>query len=220
MQEFDLIIVGAGSGNMIPGSEFDHWRVAVVEQDKFGGTCLNRGCIPSKMLIHAAEVADTVHMAERFGVKATVTGIDWHRVMARVWERIDPIATDGEQYRKSQSNITVYKGQASFVGDKTLEVNGDRLRAPNIILAAGSRPNIPSVPGLDTVTYHTSDTIMRLPEQPKRLIVIGGGYIAAELGHFFGALGTHVTIVNRGDALIRREDDDVWQRFTDIYSRR
>jgi mycothione reductase len=220
MQEFDLIIIGAGSGNMIPGPDHDTWKIAIIEQDKFGGTCLNRGCIPSKMLIHAAEVADTVNTAGTFGVNARMTGINWHRVTGRVWERIDPIAVSGERYRSSLPNTTVYKGVARFVGEKVVEVNGERLHAPKIILAAGSRPRIPDIPGLDAVTYHTSDTIMRLPEQPDHLTIIGGGYIGAELGHFFGALGTHVTIIDRGDTLIKPEDDDIRQRFTAIYARK
>ncbi len=219
-QQFDLIIVGAGSGNMIPGADHEGWQIAIVEQDKFGGTCLNRGCLPSKMLIHAAEVAETIHTAETFGITAEVTHINWDRIIGRVWERIDPIAEAGEQWRRSQPNTTVYKGEARFVDEKMLEVNGQRISAPKIVLAAGSRPRIPDIPGLAQVAYHTSDTIMRLAKQPKRMAILGGGYIGAELGHFFGALGTELTIINRGERLLQREDDEISQRFTDIYARR
>jgi mycothione reductase len=220
VQQFDLIIVGAGSGNMVPGPDHEGWKIAIVEKDKFGGTCLNRGCIPSKMLIYAAEVAQTIHTARTFGIHATVERLDWDRIIGRVWQRIDPIAKAGEQWRSSQPNTTVYKGETRFVGEKTLEVNGQRISAPKIILAAGSRPRIPDIPGLEQVDYHTSDTIMRLPRQPKSLAILGGGYIGAELGHFFGALGTEVTFINRGDRLLQREDNEVSQRFTDIYRRR
>ena len=220
VQQFDLIIVGAGSGNMVPGPDHEGWKIAIVEKDKFGGTCLNRGCIPSKMLIHAANVAETIHTARTFGIHATVERLDWDRIIGRVWQRIDPIAEEGEQWRSSQPNTTVYKGETRFVGEKTLEVNGQRLYAPKIILAAGSRPRIPDIPGLEQVDYHTSDTIMRLPKQPKSLAILGGGYIGAELGHFFGALGTEVTFINRGDRLLQREDNEISQRLTDIYRRR
>ena len=220
VQQFDLIIVGAGSGNMVPGPDHEGWKIAIVEKDKFGGTCLNRGCIPSKMLIHAANVAETIHTARTFGIHATVECLDWDRIIGRVWQRIDPIAEAGEQWRSSQPNTTVYKGETRFVGEKTLEVNGQRLYAPKIILAAGSRPRIPDISGLEQVDYHTSDTIMRLPRQPKSLAILGGGYIGAELGHFFGALGTEVTFINRGDRLLQREDNEISQRFTDIYRRR
>ena len=219
-QQFDLIIIGAGSGNTIPGPDHVGWRIAIIEKDRFGGTCLNRGCIPSKMLIHAADVAETIHTAAPFGLTARLEHLDWDRLIGRVWQRIDPVADEGEAWRQTQPTTTVFKGEARFVGDKTLEVNGQRLTAPRIILAAGARPIIPAIPGLEQVRYHTSDTIMRLPRQPERLAVLGGGYIGAELGHFFGALGTAITILHRGDRLLAREDEEISQRFTDLYARR
>jgi mycothione reductase len=220
VQHFDLIIVGAGSGNTIPGPNHAGWNIAIIEKDTFGGTCLNRGCIPSKMLIHAADVAETIHTAAPLGITARVEGLDWDRITGRVWQRIDPLAAAGEQGRQSQPHTTVFKGAARFVGEKTLEVNGQRLTAPRVILAAGSRPAIPAIPGLEQVVYHTSDTIMRLPRQPPRMAILGGGYIGAELGHFFGALGTEITLIHRGDRLLPREDEEISQRFTDLYARR
>ena len=220
VQHFDLIIVGAGSGNTIPGPDHAGWNIAIIEKDTFGGTCLNRGCIPSKMLIHAADVAETIHTAAPLGITARVEGLDWDRITGRVWQRIDPLAAAGEQWRQSQPRTTVFKGAARFVGEKTLEVNGQRLTAPRVILAAGSRPAIPAIPGLEQVVYHTSDTIMRLPRQPPRMAILGGGYIGAELGHFFGALGTEITLIHRGDRLLPREDEEISQRFTDLYARR
>lgn len=220
VQQFDLIIVGAGSGNMIPGPEHADWKIAIIEKEKFGGTCLNRGCIPSKMFIHAADVAETIHTAAIFGIKAQVEQVDWERLSRRVWERIDPIADAGAQWRQSQPNVTVFTGEARFIEARTLEVDGQRLSAPKVVLAAGSRPAIPAIPGLEQVGYHTSDTIMHLPRQPRRLAILGGGYIGAELGHFFGALGTDITIINRGERLLQREDDEISQRFTECYARR
>jgi mycothione reductase len=220
VQHFDLIIIGSGSGNTIPGPEHVGWHIAIIERDKFGGTCLNRGCIPSKMLIHAADVAETIHTATTFGVTAHIERNDWDRLTGRVWHRIDPLAEAGEQWRQTQPHTTVFKGEARFIGEKTLEINGQHLTAPRLILAAGARPQIPAIPGLAQVVYHTSDTIMRLPRQPKSMVILGGGYIAAELGHFFGELGTEVTLINRGDRLLRREDEEISQRFTDLYTRR
>jgi len=220
VQQFDLMIVGAGSGNTIPGPDHAGWRIAIIEKDTFGGTCLNRGCIPSKMLIHAADVAETIHTAASFGITARIERLDWDRLTGRVWQRIDPLAAAGEQWRQTQPNTTVFKGEARFIGDKTLEVNGQRLTAPRVILAAGSRPAIPAIPGLGQVVYHTSDTVMRLPRQPPRMAILGGGYIGAELGHFFGALGTEITLIHRGDRLLPREDEEISQRFTDLYARR
>ena len=220
VQHFDLIIVGAGSGNTIPGPDHAGWTIAIIEKDTFGGTCLNRGCIPSKMLIHTADVAETIHTAAAFGITARIEGLDWDRIIGRVWQRIDPLAAAGEQWRQTQPRTTVFKGEARFVGEKTLEVNGQRLTAPRMILAAGSRPAIPAIPGLEQVVYYTSDTIMRLPRQPQRMAILGGGYIGAELGHLFGALGTAMTIIHRSDRLLPREDEEMSQRFTDLYARR
>jgi mycothione reductase len=220
VQQFDLMIVGAGSGNTIPGPDHAGWRIAIIEKDTFGGTCLNRGCIPSKMLIHTADVAETIHTAAPFGITARIERLDWDRLTGRVWQRIDPLAAAGEQWRQTQPNTTVFKGEARFIGDKTLEVNGQHLTAPRVILAAGSRPAIPAIPGLEQVVYHTSDTVMRLPRQPPRMVILGGGYIGAELGHFFDALGTEITLIHRGDRLLPREDEEISQRFTDLYARR
>ena len=220
LEKFDLIIVGAGSGNMIPMPEMDTWRLAIVEPDKFGGTCLNRGCIPSKMLLYAAEVAEMARHGARLGVHHALERVDWQRLVGRVWQKIDPIAEAGAQYRRSQPHVTVYDAPARFVAPRVLETGGHRLTADRIVLGAGSRPVVPDIPGLQSVPYHTSDTIMRLPAQPRSLLIVGGGYIGVEMAHFFGSLGTHVTLTDHGGALIKRQDDDVAQAFTRIYQQR
>ncbi len=220
VQQFDLIIVGAGSGNMIPAPEMESWRLAIVEPDKFGGTCLNRGCIPSKMLLYAAEVVEMARHGEKVGVYHQLERLDWQRIVGRVWQRIDPIAEAGAAYRKSQPHITVFEQPARFVDERVLESGGQRMTADRIVLGAGTRPVVPALPGLDEVPYHTSDTIMRLEAQPASMVILGGGYIGAEMAHFFGTLGTHVTLVDRGAALIKNEDEAIAQLFTDVYQRR
>ena len=124
IRKFDLIIVGTGSGNSIPGPEFDDWDIAIVEKGVFGGTCLNVGCIPSKMLVYAADVAETIRSAERYGIKAKLESVDWVAIRDRVFGRIDPIAAGGETYRMSEecSNITVYKGHGKFLNEKVVQV--------------------------------------------------------------------------------------------------
>jgi mycothione reductase len=217
---FDLVVVGTGSGNAIPAA-FDGWRIALVERDVFGGTCLNRGCIPSKMFVYAADVAAAAESASRLGVDLRVDGVDWPSIVKRVFGRIDPIAAGGSEYRHERCpNITVFDGHARFVAPRVLEVNGQRISAPHILLAAGSRPYVPPLPGLDTVAYHTSDTVMRLEELPERVVVLGGGYIAAELGHVFGSLGSDVTFVLRSPLMLRAEDGEVSVRATEVYSHR
>lgn len=220
MKDFDLVIVGTGSGNSIP-AELDDWNIALVERDVFGGTCLNRGCIPSKMFIYAADIAMHVRDSERYGVHSTLDGFDWPSVVDRVFGRIDPIAAGGERYRiEDCDNVTVFQGSGAFVDHKVLEVNGEQLRSDKFILGAGARPFVPDVPGLVEAGFHTSDTIMRVREVPERLVVIGGGYIATELGHVFEAFGSRVTMINRSGALLRSEDDDISRRYTELAGER
>lgn len=219
VEHYDAIIIGTGSGNMIP-PEIAEQRVALVERGVFGGTCLNRGCIPSKMLVYAADRALMARDNSKYGVTTEFHSVDWPAIVDRVFGRIDPIAEGGEQYRDKSDTITVVRGSGRFVDHKVLDVEGRRLTADTIVLAAGARPFIPPIPGLAAVDYHTSDTVMRVAELPRRLVILGGGYIAAELGHVFDAFGSHVTIVNRGDRLLRSEDDDISARFTELAAER
>jgi mycothione reductase len=216
---YDLVIVGAGSGNMLPAGEFADWRIAVVEADRFGGTCLNRGCIPSKMLVHTADVAQAVRHAGRFGIGARWRGADWPAIRGRVFGRIDPLHEQAVAHRRA-SGIDVFLGPARFTGPKVLSVGDDELHADRFVLAAGSRPVVPPLAGLAGVPYLTSDTVMRLGALPKSMLVLGGGYIAAEMSHIFGSLGTRVTIIARGEQLLARHDLDVRARFTQAYAER
>jgi mycothione reductase len=218
-KEYDLVIVGAGSGNMLPTDEMADWRIAIVESDRFGGTCLNRGCIPSKIFVHTADVATTIGDAGRFGVDAELAGIDWPAIRDRVFARIDPVHDRAVEYRR-RSGVDVYLGQARFVGPRTVDVDGTRLQGARIVLAVGSRPSVPPIPGIDAGFVHTSDTIMRLERLPESMLVIGGGFIAAEMSHVFGSLGTRITIVNRSSTLLGGLDHDLRDRFTRGYRER
>jgi mycothione reductase len=216
---YDLVIVGAGSGNTLPADQFAGWRIAVVEADRFGGTCLNRGCIPSKMLVHTADVAQEVRGAGRFGINAEWGGADWPAIRDRVFDRLDPLPGKAAGYRKTHG-IDVLTGEARFLAPKVLLVGRDEIRADRFVLATGSRPRIPEVPGLADVSYRTSDDIMRLDTLPRSMAVLGGGFIAAEMSHVFGSLGTAVTIVERGQQLLLRHDADIRERFTEHYRER
>ena len=165
------------------------------------------------MLVHTADVADTVRDAERFGVHAHLDGVDWPAVQDRVWNRLDPLPGSAAHYREGRG-IAVYHEDAHFVGDKTLEVGRETITGDRFVLAAGARSIIPDLPGLADVDYETSDTIMRRPTAPARLVILGGGFVAAELGHVYSALGTEVTICGRDDRLLPREDTDVAYTFT------
>jgi len=221
MTNFDLIVVGAGSGLEVSSQAANSgMSVAIVEEGPFGGTCLNRGCIPSKILIYCADVMEIIKNSATFGINARVESVDWDFMMSRAYQEIDSDALAIETVNKDNKNITVFNGTGHFTGEKTLEVNGQNITANTIVIAAGTRPFIPDIPGLEDVPFITSDEALRLPKQPKRLTIIGGGYIAAEMAHFFGAMGTDVTIVQRHNLLLRTEDEDVSQRFTEIYQRK
>jgi mycothione reductase len=220
MDTFDLIIIGSGSGNSIP-PHLAGWKIALIEKGTFGGTCLNVGCIPSKMFVLPADVAEAARHGDRLGLDTSFNGADWPAIRDRVFGRIDPITAGGEEYRATGTpGLELIRGTARFVRRRVVEVDGRLLSAPQILVATGSRPVIPTIDGLADVRHHTSDTIMRLDRLPGRLAVIGGGFIATELGHVFSGYGSHVTLFNRSERLLRSEDHDVSQRFTEVFGRR
>lgn len=218
---FDLIVIGSGSGLEVSSAAAARGlRVAVIDEGPFGGTCLNRGCIPSKMLVHVADVAEAIRHARRLGISARIEAIDWDFIVRRTFEEIDAEAAQIEQANRDAEAITVFRERARFVGHKRLSVGGREIAADTIVIAAGSRPWAPDIDGLDEVGYSTSDDVMRLPAQPRRLAILGGGYVACELAHVFGALGTDVTLVTHGPLLVGREDRQVAERLTEAYRRR
>ena len=220
-EEYDLVVIGSGSGLDVSSEAADAGlRVAVIDNGPFGGTCLNSGCIPSKMLIHSADIAESIRTASQFGINARIESIDWQAMMSRVYESIDPDSEMVLEGNKSHPNIDVFQETARFTGERSLEVAGRQITGDSVLIAAGTRPSAPKVPGIDSVRYLTSNEALRIPYQPARLAIVGGGYIAAELAHFFGALGTKVTIFYRGDRLLRREDEDVSAAFTSAFQRR
>ncbi|WP_116111280.1 mycothione reductase [Amycolatopsis ruanii] len=229
MPHYDLVIVGTGSGNSILDPRFAGWKTAIVEKGVFGGTCLNVGCIPTKMFVHAADVAATPSVSSRFGVDETLDKVRWTDVRDRIFGRIDPIAEGGREYRKNHEDnagVTVYEGQGRFTGHKELTVSfadgrpDEVVTADRFVLAAGGRPVVPDLPGLEDVRYHTSDTVMRLDVLPARMVIVGSGFIAAEFAHVFRSFGVEVTMVARSGALLRSEDFDLSKRFTELAERR
>ena len=220
MPHHDLLIIGAGSGNTIIGPEHDHLDIAIAEPAEFGGTCMNRGCIPSKMLIYAADLALNAENARELGVNSSLSNVDWTGIQERIFGRIDPIAEAGLQYRKSLENVTVYRDKANFLSDKTLGISGNEVTADQIVISAGANPVVPEFKGLSDTPFHTSDSIMRITSLPKRLVIIGGGFIAIEMAHIFGAFGSEVIIILRGEEFLSEADCSIRERITEIYSDR
>ncbi|MFC4000710.1 mycothione reductase [Prauserella oleivorans] len=227
MPHYDLVIIGTGSGNSILDQRFADRKVAIVEKGVFGGTCLNVGCIPTKMFVHTADVAATPATSARLGVDETLDGVRWREIRDRIFGRIDPIAAGGREYRlehADNANVTVYEGEGRFTGHKELTVrlpdDSETLTADEFVLAAGGRAVVPDIPGLDEVGYHTSDTVMRIDELPSRLVILGSGFIAAEFAHVFASFGVEVTMIARSGALLRVEDDDISRRYTELAAER
>ncbi len=224
MRHHDLIVIGAGSGNGTLGESFADLDLAVVEQDRFGGTCLNFGCIPTKMFVLPADRIAEAREAARLGVHFDTPSVDWPAIRDRVFGRTDPISGHHAANRRN-SGATVYAATARFVGERQLELStGERLSADRMVVAVGSRPTMLPVPGLDTVDpahgIHTSDTIMRLDALPARMVVVGGGFIACEFAHVFEAFGVEVTIVEATESLLPAEEPAVRSRVTEAMGER
>jgi len=226
MSHFDIAIIGTGSGNTILDERYADKRVAICEQGPFGGPCLNVGCIPTKMFVYAAEVAQTVREAARFGVDAHIDRVRWGDIVSRVFGRIDPIAVGGENYRRSSPNVEVFASHARFRpplpdGRHVLHTDdGNEFTADQVVIAAGSRVMVPDEIANSGVPYHTSDTIMRIRDVPEHLIIVGGGFVACEFAHVFSALGSRVTLMIRGSTLLRGHDDTICERFTDLAAKK
>ncbi|QIM19919.1 mycothione reductase [Phycicoccus sp. HDW14] len=221
MPHHDLVIIGSGSGNSLLTPELEGLDVALVEKGTFGGTCLNVGCIPTKMFVLPADRVVEAEDAARLGVTFAPPTVDWPAIRDRVFGRIDPISRGGEEYRRSQDAVTLYRTRARFTGPRTLVLDtGEELTTERVVVASGSRAVGLAVDGLTDVDpdrgVHTSDTVMRMDELPARMVVVGGGFVACEMAHVFSALGVHVTQVQRSGRLLMAEELEVSQRYTDI----
>jgi mycothione reductase len=220
MPHHDLLILGGGSGNSVIGPEHDHWDIAIAEPWDFGGTCMNRGCIPSKMLVYAADVSLAARHGSLLGLRTTSERADWVGIRNRIFGRIDPIAEAGLAYRESLDNVTVYRHAARFTGDRAVLLGRTEVTAEKIVLAMGARTTLPPIDGLAAVPFRTSDDVMRIDSLPEHLMIIGGGFIALEMAHIFDGLGCKVTIIHRGDLLLRGADTEIRKCLTEAYRSR
>jgi len=221
MKKYDVIVVGSGSGMLIVDEATDHGlKVALVDKGPFGGTCLNTGCIPSKMLIYPADRIVEIQEAKKLGIEAETRSIDFSFIMQRMRKSIHESQSQMRQALSQAENLDFYEGEGHFVGEYTIEVNGEKIKGENIVLASGSRPFIPPIKGLDSVDYLTNETLLQLEELPDSLIIIGGGYIGVEFGHFFAAMGTKVTILEMMDSLVPVEEPEIYELLKEQLRRR
>ena len=221
MKNYDVIVVGSGSGMLIVDEATDRGlKVALVDKGPFGGTCLNTGCIPSKMLIYPADRIVEIQEAKKLGIGAETRSVDFGFIMQRMRKSIHESQSQMRQALSQAENLDFYEGEGHFVGDYTIEVSGDKIKGEYIFLASGSRPFIPPIKGLDRIDYLTNETLLQLKELPDSLIIIGGGYIGVEFGHFFAATGTKVTILEMMDSLVPVEEPEIYELLKEQLRRR
>jgi mycothione reductase len=217
MQHFSLAIIGSGSGNVLVPDDDAQGPVALIEVGAFGGTCLNRGCIPSKILVHTADVAVQARTASDFGIDAGVTAVDWPSIRDRTFSKIDRVSALGRSARAESGHVTLFEGRAHFTGARELVIDGTTaITADRVVVATGARPTIPPVVADSGVEFWTSDNIMRIDELPASMVIVGGGSVAAEFAHIFSGLGVEIHIVNQADTLLATLDTDISDRFTTL----
>jgi dihydrolipoamide dehydrogenase len=212
LKEYDVIAIGTGSAMYVIDSMMRRdpgIKTAVIDKDEPGGICLTRGCIPSKILLCPAEVIRTIQTADRFGIEVDLKKVSFEKVMGRMRSIIDSDINSIREGLSSSPNIDYYHAPAEFIAPYTLKVEKETIRSNVILLSIGSKPIIPPIKGLSEVGYHTSDTILYETKLPESIAIVGGGYIAAEYGHFFSAMGSKVTIIGRNSQFLPQEEPEV-----------
>ena len=218
---YDVIVIGTGQAGPYVAHRMAKagMKVAVIERALFGGTCVNTGCIPTKTMIASAYAAQLARRAGEFGVDVSDVRVDMKRVIARK-DQISGESRDGvERGLRKLQNCTVYRGHAQFAAPHEVNVGSERVTGDRIFINVGGRATIPSMPGIGDVPFLNNSSIMKLDAAPAHLVVVGGSYVGLEFGQMFRRFGSEVTIVEMGDRLIRREDEDVSQAVLEILER-
>lgn len=219
IKKYDVIVIGGGSGTKLIRPVADRGlKVAVIEKDKMGGTCLNRGCIPSKMLIQSADVVSWVLRAKDFEIDSKVEEIDFSKLVEQVNSTIDKEADEIPPSYEKNPNIHFYQKNCKFISEKIIQVGDDKITADYFFLAIGVRPKIPPIKGLKETPYMTSNEALKNTKKPKKLVIIGGGYIGCELGFFYHMMGSEVHILT-DKVLLNKEDIDIQKEFSENFSK-
>ena len=207
----NMIIIGAGAAGLVTSyiAATVKAKVTLIEAHKMGGDCLNTGCVPSKSLIRSARMVTYMERGREFGLKTTRPAFEFSEVMERVQRSITAIEPHDSAARYESLGVEVVQGKATLLSPWEVSVNGKVLTARSIVIATGARPFVPSIPGLDSIGYLTSDTVWRLRDKPKRMVVLGGGPIGCELSQSFARLGVDVTQIEMLSRLMTREDEEV-----------
>jgi pyruvate/2-oxoglutarate dehydrogenase complex dihydrolipoamide dehydrogenase (E3) component len=217
-KKWDAIVVGSGQGGTPLAKRLAKagLQTALIEREHVGGTCINEGCTPTKTMIADAGLAQAVREAPSRGIRVEGFSIDLGRIMARKNGVVDSFRSSSERGIAATENLTLIRGNATFCGPKTLQVGNETHSADLIFINTGCAPVIPPLEGLDTISYLTSKSILDIAVVPAHLVVLGGGYIALEMGQLFRRLGSEVTIIERGKVLLPREDQDIRDAMKDI----
>lgn len=220
MKTYDVIIIWSGWGTKLRAATEVGKKVAIIEKGRLGGTCLNRGCIPSKMLIYPADLMTHIKEdTEKFGINVDTPTIDFKSLIKRVQKEIKADSESIEPSYEKSPLVDLYKGHGKFISDKVIEVNWEELTAEKIYIATGSKPQVPPIEGLADTPYFTSTEALANTSQPKKMIVIWGWYIATELGHFYGATGTDMHFLVRSE-MLKNEDKDIRAEFSKDFAKR
>jgi mycothione reductase len=211
MERFDVIVIGSGSGMIVASAAVDQGlKVALIEQGKMGGTCINVGCVPSKMLIYPADIATLIRESSKIGVHAIVDSVDFGKIMQRMHELVEH--DSGYQAAAVEATAPAlkwFKQTGTFISDHTMQVGAETITAQKIFIVSGARTAIPPIKGIEALSYLTSDTVLNMQTPPKSITIIGGGYIGMEYGHFFSGIDTKVTLIQRPNRILPEEEPEI-----------
>ncbi len=221
VKEYDVIIIGSGAGaNLVNDALSHNMTVALVDKGPAGGTCLNVGCIPTKMIVYPADRIMEIREAQKFGITAEIKGIDFAFIMERMRGKIKESHDHIQKSLDEAKDFDFYGGEAQFTGEYTLDAAVRTIKGKTIFIVSGARPLIPPITGIEAIEYLTNESALQLTERPESMIIIGGGYIAAEFAHFFEAVGTKVTIIQRNKRLVPEEEPEISALLLKSLSRR
>ena len=221
MEQFDVLVVGSGSGMLVVSAAVEQgFKTALIESNKMGGTCINTGCVPSKMLLYPADLLTSLGEATKIGIKIDHKSADFADIMNRMRALTQHDSKHLSASVEITPNLTWFKDPGEFISDYTLQSGNHTIKAKKIFIASGAQTIIPKIKGLQNINYLTNDTALQLQTQPKSILIVGGGYIGIEYAHFFSALGTQTTLIQRAKHILPQEEPEISELLLKELSKR